>query len=66
MTLLKNEEEWDKLIHLEANYNRFDVQLALLAKLESKKLEEYRDIFCDVLIPLKDIEILENIGEGKG
>ena len=65
MTLLEDETEWDKLNHLESDYNRFDVQQALLAKLESKKLEQYKDIFCDVLIPFKDLEIVDNIGEGK-
>ena len=63
--LVENDTEWDQLNHLETDYGRFDIQLAVLAKIESKKLEQYKDIFCDVLIPFNDIEIVELIGEGK-
>ena len=62
--LLENDTEWDRLNALKTDYNSFEFQLALLAKLESQKLEQYKDIFCDVLIPFSDIEIVEDIGEG--
>ena len=65
LKLLKKDTEWDRLNHLETDYSRFDIQLALLAKFESTKLEQYKDIFCDVLIPFNDIEMVELIGEGK-
>ena len=64
MALLENDTEWDRLNAFETDYNSFEFQLALLAKLESQKLEQYKDIFCDVLIPFRNIEIVEDIGEG--
>ena len=65
MTLLENDMEWDRLNHLETDYNSFDVQLAVLAKLQSRKFEQYKEIFSDVLIPFSNIEKVQNIGEGK-
>ena len=66
MALLEKDAEWDRLNHLETDYGIFDLQLAVLAKLESRRLEQYKDIFRDVLIPFSDIEIVGDIGEGKG
>ena len=44
MALLENDTEWDKLNALETDYKSFAFQLTLLAKLESQKLEQYKDI----------------------
>lgn len=56
--------EWDRLNDLETDYNNLDVQLAVLAKFQSKKVKEYKEVFKDVLVPFSQIEIAENIGEG--
>ena len=65
MSLLNNEIQWDRLNDLDTEYNSFDIQVAVFSKFQRQKMEQYKQIFADVLLPFSHIEIGENIGEGK-